>query len=72
MFQVQFIKSKNKKKKYDVILPNGKVVSFGSISHLDHLDEKRRNNFKNRFRKLYEKNKLNVESPIFWSWWCLW
>lgn len=84
--EVKFRISENKKKKYDVILPNGKTISFGSrsnqqyedttpikaYSHLDHKDEKRKLRFQSRFRKLYEKNKFNIESPIFWSWWYLW
>ena len=86
MIEVEFRKSKNKKKKYDVILPNGNIVSFGSInhqqyfdstplklySHLDHKDEKRKQAFQSRFGKLYQKNKFNIESPIFWSYNYLW
>lgn len=85
-FDVKFRKSKRNDKKYDVILPNGKIISFGQIgyeqykdstplklySDLDHNDERRRDNFRKRFYKLYEKNKLNVESPIFWAWNYLW
>jgi hypothetical protein len=81
-----FRKSKEKTKKYDVILPNGVIISFGNInyqhykdstplklySNLDHLDENRRRLFRSRFKKLFEKNKNNIYSPIFWSWYMLW
>ena len=79
-------KSTKKNKKYDVIFSNGKIVSFGQLgyehykdmtplklySKLDHLDEKRRRLFRLRFKKLYELNKNNIYSPIFWSWNYLW
>lgn len=45
---------------------------FGVYSDLDHKDTKRLKAFQNRFRKLYEKNKDNPGSGIYWSWEYLW
>lgn len=45
---------------------------FKQYSDLDHNDEKRRELFRKRFRKLYEKNIKNYKSAIFWSWNYLW
>lgn len=45
---------------------------FGVYSDLDHKDTKRLKAFQNRFRKLYEKNKDNPGSGIYWSWNFLW
>lgn len=83
---VIFRKSKKKDKKYDVILPDNTIVSFGSIEHkhyfdntplklykhLNHNDNKRRALFRKRFMKLYENNKNNRKSSIYWSWKYLW
>lgn len=80
----QVKKSTGTKKKYVVYL-DGKVIcrfgdasmqqykdKFGEYSHLDHNDEKRRDNFRARFKSLYEKNKNNPNSAIFWSYKYLW
>lgn len=61
---MKFRKSTKKNKKYDAILNDGSVVSFGQIGYqqykdnalglykdLDHLDTKRRDLFKKRFEK---------------------
>ena len=67
--------SNNKNKKYYVILKNGKIIDYGNINYQDyiiHQDDKRRDNFKKRFHKLYMKNKDNIESPLFWSYNILW
>lgn len=45
---------------------------FGQFRHLDHNDQKRLIAFKSRFGKLYEKNKNNPTSAIYWSWNYLW
>lgn len=67
--------SKKKDKKYYVILNNGNVIHFGNINYEDYLihnDNKRRQLFRKRFKLLYEKNKDNVNSSLFWSWNLLW
>lgn len=45
---------------------------FKQYTSLNHNDEKRRELFRKRFRKLYEKNQNNTSSAIFWSWRFLW
>lgn len=79
--EYEFRKSMNKKKKYDVILDDGSIVSFGDInsqhyhdrtplklySHLDHNDVDKRKNFKQRFSKLIKKTENDVKSPMYWS-----
>lgn len=64
--------SNRKGKKYYVILRDGlKPIHFGAIEYQDYLIHKdpiRRANFRKRFKALYEKNKNNLQSPIFWSW----
>jgi hypothetical protein len=67
--------SKRKNKKYYVILKDDKVVHFGDTRYEDYLihkDNNRRSKFRNRFKKLYEKNKSNLNAPIYWSFNILW
>ena len=77
--EYEFTISKNKKKKYDVVV-NGKKISFGSrdhqqffdkigaYSHLNHNDENRRRLFKSRF----EKTRNVIMSPSWFSDQFLW
>lgn len=85
-----FKKSTRKNKKYSVITPSGKTVHFGSssyeqykdstglglYSHLDHNDEKRRDNYRARHKKIKLKDDsyayLNKEQPSYYSWHFLW
>lgn len=82
--QTYEVRKANGKKKYVVYL-DGRVIcrfgdssmqqykdKFGEYSHLDHKDLKRRDAFRSRFASLYEKNKDNPRSAIFWSWRYLW
>jgi hypothetical protein len=82
--QTYQVKKAEGKKKY-VVYFEGKIISrfgdssmqqykdkFGKYSHLDHNDSKRRDAFRSRFRSLYEKNKDNPRSAIYWSWNYLW
>jgi hypothetical protein len=77
--------SKRKNKKYDVFDENNKyILSYGNInyehyfdrlkhySHLNHGDEKRLNQFRKRFYKMYKKNIDNPYSSLLWSWHLLW
>jgi hypothetical protein len=41
-------------------------------SYLDHNDDKRRANFRARFRSLYERYRKDPQSAIYWSWNYLW
>lgn len=82
---IKFRKSTKKCRKYDAILSDGTIVPFGDInnkhyhdnvlglySNLDHNDKKRRELFRLRFKKLYEKNYNNPKSSIYYSWNYLW
>ena len=54
---------------------NDKKINFGDIRYQDwlsHKDKERRARFRARFNKLYEKNKLNYNTPIFWAYNLLW
>lgn len=67
--------SKRKDKKYFIKNIDNKIVHFGAIKFEDYLihgDKYRLNNFQDRFRKIYEKNKNNINSALFWSWNLLW
>ena len=68
--------SKRKNKKYFVILKeNNNQIHFGDSRYDDYLihkDEKRRDNFKKRFKKIYIKKKNDLNSPLFWSYNILW
>lgn len=84
-----FRKSKTKNKKYDVYY-NNKWIPFGDsryqhykdttglklYSHLDHLNKKRRENYRNRHKAILLKNKQpaykNMNSPSYWSYNYLW
>lgn len=46
--------------------------AFKQYKELDHNDEKRRELFRKRFRKLFEKYQSNPSSALFWSWLFLW
>ena len=63
------------KHKYYIININNKKIKFGSIDYEDYLInnyKKRRYNFRQRFKKLYEKNKNNINSKILYSYILLW
>jgi hypothetical protein len=67
--------SKRKDKKYFIKNIDNKIVHFGNINFEDfliHGDQNRLSNFQDRFRKIYEKNKNNINSPLFYSWNLLW
>ncbi len=77
----QFFKSKRKNKKYDVYIDGQYITSFGDknfqqykdkiglYSHLDHLDPKRRANY----RKRHVHDNINDDSYAgFYSWHYLW
>jgi len=64
--------SPNKKKKYAIVDPNNKVVSFGQMGMEDytkHLDEKRRANFLQRNKKWADAEPY---SPAWLSYYLLW
>ena len=64
-----------KGKKYYVITIDGKKVNFGSNKYQDfltHHDKERRDNFRSRFNKMFEKYKNNYNSAMFWSYLLLW
>lgn len=83
---MHFRKSNTKGKKYDAILDDGSIIPFGQLgyehykdrtplklySNLDHNNKIRRKLFRDRFRKLYDENKNNKYSAIYWSWNYLW
>ena len=71
--------STRKNNKYMVVLPNDKVIHFGSPKYEDftiHKDEERRVQYLARAKKI--KNKKgeltyeNIESPNYWSVHLLW
>lgn len=68
--------SKRKNKKYFVILKeNNNQIHFGDSRYDDYLihnDDKRRDNFIKRFKKMYIKNSKDLNSPLFWSYNILW
>lgn len=64
--------SPNKNKKYAVIDPNNKIVSFGEMGYEDytyHKDEKRREQFLKRNKKW---SKAEPYTPAFLSYYLLW
>ena len=63
------------KHKYQIININNKKIKFGNINYQDYLthhDNERRNNFRSRFKKLYDKFKNNINSKILYSYDLLW
>lgn len=73
--KVQIYVSDKPEKKFFALLNNVKRVYFGANGYEDyttHKDDVRRERFRTRFRSLYDKNKTNLESPLFWSWNLLW
>lgn len=81
MYQIYVSTKKNKK--YDVYKNDKYLLSFGDkryehykdttplrhYSNLDHNDEKRRDNFRSRFRRLDHEN---PDKAIYYSWKYLW
>jgi peptide methionine sulfoxide reductase MsrA len=62
-------------KKYIITNINNKNIYIGSSIHQDYLkhhNELRKINFRSRFKKLFEKNKNNINSAMFFSWYLLW
>jgi hypothetical protein len=67
--------SKVKNKKYYVITIDNKKVNFGDIRYQDNLihnNKERLNRFRKRFKSLYDLNKNNYNSSIFYSYNLLW
>ncbi len=67
--------SNAKNKKYYVKTIDGRKVNFGYIKmadYLTHKDKIRRDRFRARFNKLYERFKDDYNSAIFWSYQILW
>ena len=74
--------STHKNKKYDVYKDNKYLLSFGQLPYqhykdlighykdLDHLDKKRRDNYRARAEGIGHLD--NPNSPNFWSYWFLW
>ena len=86
---VKFIKSPVKGKKYRAILKDGKKVDFGALgyehykdnviglySHLNHLDKKRRSNYRKRHSKILLKDGTPAYkkkyTPAWFSYYFLW
>jgi hypothetical protein len=86
----KFEKSTRKDKKYSVITESGKKIHFGNInfqhykdntglglySHLNHLDKKRRDNYRARHKAILKKDGtpayLDKEQPAYFSYKYLW
>ena len=67
--------SKAKGKKYYIKTIDDKTVNFGSLDYQDfltHKDKYRRDRFRLRFNKLYNKFSENYNKPIFWAYRILW
>lgn len=67
-------KSKDKSKKYDVII-GGKKIKFGSSAYDDyttHKDLKRKENYIKRHQKREDWSDKGKYTPGFWSRWFLW
>jgi hypothetical protein len=74
--------STRKNKKYDVYQDGKYLLSFGDkryehykdlighYSNLNHLDKKRRDNYRKRAEGIGHLD--NYKSPNFWSYWTLW
>ena len=67
--------SKRKNNKYVVTLPDGKNVHFGSSKYSDfliHKDEKRKNKYLSRAKKIENKQgKLTYENPESANYWSI-
>ena len=62
--------SNRKNKKYFVKTIDNNIIHFGDTRYEDYLihnDNIRREQFRTRFNKLYQKNKNNYNAPIFWA-----
>jgi len=67
--------SDKSEKKYIITNINNKKIYIGSSIYQDYLihnDKTRRDNFRSRFKKLFEKNKNNIDSAIYFSYLLLW
>lgn len=61
--------------KYIITNINDKKIKIGNILYEDYLihnNPVRRENFRKRFYKIYQKFKDDINSKIFWSWNLLW
>ena len=69
--------SKVKNKKYYVITIDNKKVNFGYNNnnmqdYTQHKDKDRRDRFRARFKKLYDKFSNDYNKPIYWAYNLLW
>lgn len=67
-------KSIKKDKKFDIITPSGKVISFGAIGYDDfttHKDVRRKQRYLARHRR-ENWNKSGINTAGFWSRYLLW
>ena len=67
--------SKATGKKYYVITIDNKKVNFGALNYQDfltHKDDDRRQRFRTRFKKLFDKFKNDYNKSIFYAWNLLW
>lgn len=68
-------KSSRKEKKWSIILPDNKVIHFGSSAHSDytiHKDSDRRNRYLARHKKKENWREDGMDTAGFWSRWLLW
>jgi len=70
---IKLIPSRTSGKKWDVIFPDGKKVSFGDKAYQDYTQNKDSARMK-RYLLRHEKNEdwTNMHTAGFWSKWLLW
>lgn len=67
--------SDDKKKKYDIFLPDGNKISIGAKGYEDytiHKDKKRRDLYDARHKKRENWGKRGINTRGFWAKWLLW
>jgi hypothetical protein len=73
--EVVIRKSKKPNKKFDAIIDDKKVVSFGDSNYSDmtlHKNPHRKDLYINRHRSREDWTKTGLETPGFYSRWVLW
>ena len=67
--------SKDNIHKYIITNINDKKIKIGNINYEDfliHNDPIRRDNYKKRFYKMYQRFKDDINSKMYWNWNILW
>ncbi|MHB1097793.1 MAG: DUF5754 family protein [Gemmatimonadaceae bacterium] len=72
IMSLQLVKSKKRGKKYDIIWPDGRIISFGAKGYSDFTKHKDQARKKNYLARHSDENWADPTTAGFWARWLLW